>query len=1168
MKRRNIGSVLRWGSFLAVWLASVAGVAVAADRRGMESPPMTPKNGGGRFEGESGPDHRLIRSAAQGRGSVVAIESGMHYWDGRQWSPSDARFELGADGSFTAEKVQTKVRLKANLNRTEAVTLTTSDGVVLKSTPLGIRLFDSVSGETMVIGTLRDCRGSRLSDHQVIYSDAFQGVCASVLYTLDKGSFQQDVVLTSQVNPADYGFPPDTTRIQVMTEFYDGNQPLKTIRPLYVEKDQRLRRKAAMPDLVDETLEFGALAFGAGRAFTGVPSREAEPVEAPVVKEFTTLEKRRFLIESVEYVSVKKGLQALPRCGEQTLVPRNRQNTRGMAMIPPALVPGEEATVVGQPAPQVASIPTGVTVDYIATVSAGTLGAKVFQGDTTYFVAGAVFCNGSTTIESGAVFKYPNSTGTYATPVNAYLTMNSGLTMKGTAYRPIYFTSGNDDTVGDKLSTAVWANYRVDGSGNGLVGTESYANPAIILSDSLSATTLSHCRFRYAQAGIRYSGAVGGSTASVNHSQFLNCLRAIELSGSGSSCCGTSFTMNMFNCLMSAVPTPIQTTSGAYYYTANLYNNTFDTSARLADGTLNGLTIYATNNIFAAIASTGTSVSAYGGYNGFYSSTFGAGSTFGNNTFSTATTPFQIVGGGSHYLLATSNFRNVANSGALSTTRQADLQARTTEGPVVLAVGAGQSSPLDITADRDTDGFDLGYHYDPLDYLVSQFAVPNSGAGTILKAGVAVGIYGNYGFSVPEGGTISGEGVPLMMNRLVGFMASQDQTVALNPSGTAVATPTTAGLFDVSTATSTSSSVVKPVISLRFTDLPAMGHIQNFFNATTYPMNLKTVTLKDCWLRGINLATATTTASGQNYLPSTAPSVTLWNNLLERTAVNFSQGYFTAANNPLDFDLLNNTVWYCSLTIVYNDTTATLHPGWVLQDNLFDNTSISFTGNGSYLTYVSRSYNGYAPATATTLGGTSDTTLTSVVYNSVSAVGWTWYVGSTPSVGTTDYDSTRTGAAAGLYHYTRSTSQTKETTSSLDIGFHYVALVSNKPADSDSDGIPDYLEDSNGDGTYAAGDISNWQNADTDSDGMPDGWEYTYGLNPLANDTSGDPDADGVTNLGEYQLGTNPIVDESQVAASRRNYTYDLLNRLISVTGKGKVTITYDKEGNIQTVTP
>jgi len=69
----------------------------------------------------------------------------------------------------------------------------------------------------------------------------------------------------------------------------------------------------------------------------------------------------------------------------------------------------------------------------------------------------------------------------------------------------------------------------------------------------------------------------------------------------------------------------------------------------------------------------------------------------------------------------------------------------------------------------------------------------------------------------------------------------------------------------------------------------------------------------------------------------------------------------------------------------------------------------------------------------------------------------------------------RTADLAGLYHYTMTTNQVIESNSVVGIGFHYVATDNNgNPLDTDGDGTPDYIEDSNGDGTFDAGDLSNW----------------------------------------------------------------------------------------------
>ncbi len=68
----------------------------------------------------------------------------------------------------------------------------------------------------------------------------------------------------------------------------------------------------------------------------------------------------------------------------------------------------------------------------------------------------------------------------------------------------------------------------------------------------------------------------------------------------------------------------------------------------------------------------------------------------------------------------------------------------------------------------------------------------------------------------------------------------------------------------------------------------------------------------------------------------------------------------------------------------------------------------------------------------------------------------------------------RTADQAGLFRYPSQTNQVKETNSVVDIGFHYVAVTNNVPFDTDGDGIADYLEDRNGNGSVDTGE-TNWQ---------------------------------------------------------------------------------------------
>jgi hypothetical protein len=71
----------------------------------------------------------------------------------------------------------------------------------------------------------------------------------------------------------------------------------------------------------------------------------------------------------------------------------------------------------------------------------------------------------------------------------------------------------------------------------------------------------------------------------------------------------------------------------------------------------------------------------------------------------------------------------------------------------------------------------------------------------------------------------------------------------------------------------------------------------------------------------------------------------------------------------------------------------------------------------------------------------------------------------------------RSAAAAGLFHFTTSSAQQKEGLSTVDRGYHYVALDANGVAsDVDGDSTPDYLADANGNGAVDANEAVAWFN--------------------------------------------------------------------------------------------
>ena len=167
-----------------------------------------------------------------------------------------------------------------------------------------------------------------------------------------------------------------------------------------------------------------------------------------------------------------------------------------------------------------------------------------------------------------------------------------------------------------------------------------------------------------------------------------------------------------------------------------------------------------------------------------------------------------------------------------------------------------------------------------------------------------------------------------------------------------------------------------------------------------------------------------------------------------------------------------NTLFYGGIFNFAPNVTNSL-----VKDNLFDQTSIP-TNTSIYVTY-NGGYNAYGTNTGRLLPlFATDQILTNTLAYQTGPLGNYYYPTNGVSGGLTNLFNTGSTWATnvGLYHYTTTTNQVIEGSTMLDIGYHYVAVdVNGNPLDTDDDGIPDYLEDTNGNGVYDAGDLSNWQ---------------------------------------------------------------------------------------------
>jgi hypothetical protein len=196
--------------------------------------------------------------------------------------------------------------------------------------------------------------------------------------------------------------------------------------------------------------------------------------------------------------------------------------------------------------------------------------------------------------------------------------------------------------------------------------------------------------------------------------------------------------------------------------------------------------------------------------------------------------------------------------------------------------------------------------------------------------------------------------------------------------------------------------------------------------------------------------------NGQNTIPGGAgTTVVISNNLFARSSVSASG--FTV-NSSVAFN--NNLVWRAAMSL-----SASTNGLWTASNNAID------TCTGSIgLFFTNNSHNGYVNMT----GRINPTNGTEVITNTMTYQTGPLGIFYQPTNSIFINAGTTNANLLGLYHYTTTTNQVKETNSIVDIGFHYVAVTNGLPFDSDGDGIPDYLEDSNGNGSVDSGE-TNWK---------------------------------------------------------------------------------------------
>jgi hypothetical protein len=323
------------------------------------------------------------------------LATGLNHLVNGEWVESKEEIAILPNGTAQAVQGQHQAYFPGDIYEGQ-IELVTPDGKHLKSRPMGLSYFDGQN--SVLIAELTNSVGFVIGNNEVIYPNAFTGFKADLRYTYTKAGFEQDVILHERPPiPESLGLSPRSTRLQVLTEFFNPPQPSIQRRPLVA---------ATGLSLTDESLGFGATQMVPGRAF--LLGDNAAEATARVSKSWSLMEGRQFLVEEVPVDAIADGLATLPVVASNK--GRNLQTASKHFDLP------RQRLVQTNPSRKMrlakADLAThGFVLDY-QTVNGG-LTNYTFRGDLTYYISGTVGLYGTNTFEGGTVLKY-----TYGASIN------------------------------------------------------------------------------------------------------------------------------------------------------------------------------------------------------------------------------------------------------------------------------------------------------------------------------------------------------------------------------------------------------------------------------------------------------------------------------------------------------------------------------------------------------------------------------------------------------------------------------------------------------------------------------------------------------------------------------------------------------------------------------
>lgn len=943
---------------------------------------------------------------------VTELATGLNYKNAQgEWLDSKEEIQILAEGGAAATNGAHQVYFPVDIY-SGAIKLVTPEGLILQGHPIGLSYDDGE--KSVLIAEVTNSVGAIVGANQVIYSEAFtgNGIKADVRYTYRRGGLEQDIILETQPpTPESLGLNPETARLQVLTEFFDAPEPTVENRTLPA---------SAGVDLQDEALGFGIMKMVPGRAFLAGGEAGTDDENVWVTKRWIETDGRQILVEEVPVDVLADRLATLPVSAKVEVKTHVLMASHKLAL--PAkhfarLNDGGQHMLVAKNATR----DKGLILDY--NIINANVTDYTFQGDTTYYITGGTWFYGTTTIEGGAVLKYANTN-------NATVLITGPFQCETAPYRPAIFTSKDDNSVGDAIPGSTGSPVTQLNSLGLQYYTYYYTNSGPLMAHDL--------QMRYINTGIQ-----------INNFSTTNVV-----------------TNNVWDCQIKSTTTAFATSAGVANY-FNLHNVLVQGAnvAFLGYGPLvlgwENLTIHNVHQMY--YSGDGLYV-PLGLTNCLLIGVTNWGITFTGNTCATNSSDagiFQIVGDGGNYLANGSPYRN-AGTPNISPELSDDLATKTTYPPIVYA-GSNFITPLSLSPQvpRDTNANpDLGYHYYPLDYVFGGCVLSTN---LTCAAGTAVGFY-------EASGSVSASGQPY------GICLTSGANLALLGTATAPCWDTSYNMVQEGGNGNWTGRGYMGGIVLDGATSSNLPQINNQFAKWSCALGMS------CTWRD-NLAYGVVNSSDSEFYAGTLagflPSMYFTNCLFFRDDILFYDQVNAASFAFKDCTFYNGG-------FVATRTSGQSFSFWRIQDTAFDGTAFLFTDNdaggtnNTYFNYNSyntnnlswQTYAGFSPqhGTLETIGSND---LRVANYNWESSWLGDFYLPTNSpliNAGSTNAN------LIGLYHFTTQTNQIVEGDSIVDIGYHYVATDGyGNPLDSNGDGIPDYLEDANGNGLFDAGDLGEWQ---------------------------------------------------------------------------------------------